>query len=215
MFVTYFVAVALGAVGYPKTKGLFSKRHIVEAVTYDSMLVQLGRLATAEVLVGSNAKFLLADTYSARNWTSQSLVDLLENLDPIDLIDSNPHLPPWVALSSTHAIGISSKLKPLDDIPWEVLSEPSMVAGMAKTLGAGIAFGLLHRDRAESALEEDRGLYGPTRKYLSGFSVDVLPYDDTSQLREHGSAVIEGYKQYDSTTAVPQDLEAQFAHVSG
>ena len=209
MFAQFFVVAILNAIGYPKSKGIFNKRHIVEAVTFDSSLIQLARLAAA-VTIGddSTTAYLLADSYPGQKWNKKTLDEVLDQADPIKEVERSPEYAPWVAFSPTTSVGPNGGLnRPDEQLMWNLLAETAVTDAMTQTLVSGIAFTLRHPELSESALNSDVGLNGATRKFLARFRVDVLPFENIGVLQENAELVISGYKEYSGVQSHPKSLQ--------
>jgi hypothetical protein len=80
--------------------GFLGRKAVVDVTVVDQAAHQLVQIGIG-LGVGRPelAIHLLADAFQGRNWSTDSVTELLDSLDPNQLVVANPEQQPWMAIS--------------------------------------------------------------------------------------------------------------------
>jgi hypothetical protein len=151
-FATYALAGILQSVGWPRKSGFLGRKVIVQAKVIDLAVEQLLKIG---VTLGAGqpkaALRLIADSFD-RDWTADSVRELVDFLNVDHLITANPERSPW------QAIGLGFGEMGKEYIPWNWLGEPQLALHYTGWFTQALLWGILHAREARAALDADRRL---------------------------------------------------------
>ncbi len=115
-FASYVLAGILQSTGSPKKTGFLGRKLVVHTKTLDLAIQELLKIGVA--LGAGRPKVdlrLIADSFE-RDWTPDSVRELLQFLDVDQLVAASPHQRPWQAIA-----GPGFRITGKEVIPWDWL----------------------------------------------------------------------------------------------
>ncbi len=211
-FPTFFLYGMLREAGWPRRKGRFSSKPIVDPRFVDSVGIRLMELGMS---VGAGrpglALQLLADVFSDRDWQRQPAIELTRDLEifSADLGGEKP----WEIAWPIRLARVADITKP-ESMPWEVLNDQSLYGMIHRQFAVSLWWGVRHPDEVRIALDEAWGAVRRNLSALKAWGLQARTDVDVAGAEDHfreSEQMVSAYAAERPLPAVP----ASFGDIPG
>ena len=169
-FASYVLVGILQSAGEPKKSGFLGRKLVVHTKALDLGIEQLLKIGVA---VGAGrpriALRLIADSFD-RDWTAESVRELVDFLNIEHLVTASPDQPPWQVIAGP---GFAEQGK--EYISWNWLGEPQIALHYTGWFTQALLRGILHPQEASDALETDRTNLEERAGWWKAKGLDISP----------------------------------------